>query len=72
MKIVDATKNHVVDRGYEDSHEIRSLSSWRHWIGHDAISVVDRQSYGAASGHQKRKGISGGTMVYQVQNRWEP
>ena len=53
---VDAIETHVVDRGSGDNHEVRSLASWRHWLGHDVNSVVAGQYYGATPGHQKRQG----------------
>ena len=64
--VIDAIENCVTDIGSRDSHEFISLASRRHWLEHDANSVIADQSYGATPIHQKRKGSSGVTMVYQV------
>ena len=66
LNIVDATETRVTDKGSKDSNEVRSLTSWIHWLGNDANSVAAGQSYDVAPGNQKSQGSSGGTMVYKV------
>ena len=63
---IDATETRVVDRGFGNKNEIRILACWRHWLEKDPNSIVASQSFGAALGHQKRKGSSIRTMVYKM------
>ena len=48
--IVDATETHVVDIGSWNSNEVRSLTSWGHWLWNDANSIAAGQSYSAVLG----------------------